>query len=287
MRVGLELLQLAGAGARTIFVVGTGRDVGKTTALRALYAAARDLSQRIGLASIGREERPKRRLWLRPQTCFVTARAALGRTPAVEILKLSRLPSPAGPLLYARALSSAFYELVGPPAASGVREMIEEMHAYCDLVIVDGAVDRIAALAGSCGAIVAACGAAAAKTQQEAVADIAGLVGRLRVAAYDPCAPALHVDGALTAEHVASLIAQSESRQIVVRDPTQIVLSGRAATQALERLKLRCRRPLSVIAVTVASIAVHRSFEPRAFADAVAAASGLPTFDVYAGTRAA
>jgi hypothetical protein len=44
---------------------------------------------------------------------------------------------------------------------------------------------------------------------------------------------------------------------------------------------------LRVIATTVASIGPNRAFEPRAFAAAVAAATGLPAFDVYAGTRAA
>jgi hypothetical protein len=64
-------------------------------------------------------------------------------------------------------------------------------------------------------------------------------------------------------------------------------LSGRAATNAFVRLRIRCLRPLHVSAVTVASIGRERSFEPRAFARAVAAATGLPTFDVYAGERAA
>jgi len=39
--------------------------------------------------------------------------------------------------------------------------------------------------------------------------------------------------------------------------------------------------------VTAASIGRDRYFEPAAFARAVALATGLPTFDVYAGARAA
>jgi hypothetical protein len=42
-----------------------------------------------------------------------------------------------------------------------------------------------------------------------------------------------------------------------------------------------------VVATTIASIGPERTFEPVHFADAVAAATLLPTFDVYRGARAA
>jgi hypothetical protein len=284
MRVGIELLDLARAtGAGSIFVVGTGRNVGKTTVVRAVYAAAWQSGLRTGLASLN----PRHRLWIEPQTLFVTARGALGRTPAVEILELSRVQSPAGALLFARAASAALYELVGPPTASGVRAVTERLAACAEIVIVDGAVDRVAALAGSNGAIVVTGGAASAATIQEAVAEIAALVARLRIPRVDETAPAIELEGALTATRAASLIAAEETRQIVVRDPTQVALSGRAGTTALARLKVRCRRPLRVIATAIASIAAEHSFDPRAFANAVADATGLPAFDVYAGVRAA
>ena len=137
------------------------------------------------------------------------------------------------------------------------------------------------------GAIVVCCGAAAAKTMQEVVDEIASLVERLRTPPYDADEPALHLEGALTAASAAGLIAARESRQVVVRDPTQIALDGKAGSRALAQLRVRCRRPLRIIAATIASLAPDRSFEPRAFADAVAHATGLPTFDVYASAQAA
>lgn len=288
MRVGLELLELARVvQARAIFIVGIGRDVGKTTTLRAIYGAACDAGLRIGLASCGSAASRKPRLWLQPQTLFATARSSLPRSPAAKIVGLSHLRSPEGALVYARAAANGWFEIAGPPTASGVREVVDELSSSSEIVIVDGAVDRVAALAGSSGAIVVAGGAAAANTMQEAVDEIAALVGRLRVAQVDPGEPALYVDGALTTAQAAALIAARDSRQIVVQDPTQIALSGKAASRALSRLRIRCRRPLHVVAATIASIAEQRTFEPRAFAQAVAAATGLPTFDVYASARAA
>jgi hypothetical protein len=295
MRVGSQLLELAQAErVRSIFVVGTGRDVGKTTTLRAIYDAACDARISTGLASIGRDgetsgERDaaaKPRLWLRPGTIFVTARGSLPRTPAAQILALSRLQSAAGPLLYARVAAGGYYELVGPPTASGIREIVADLSSRCEMTIVDGAVDRIAALAGSAAAVVVAGGAAAAATMQEAVDEIAALVARLCVPAADASQPVVELDGALTAAAAARFIAERESRQIVVRDPTQIALSGRAASQALAALRIRCRRPLRVLAVSVASIAGQRTFEPAAFARAVAASTGCAVFDVYAARAA-
>jgi len=288
MRVGSALFELAGgAGARSIFVVGIGRDVGKTTALRAIYDAACDAGAAVGLASCGIAASRKPRLWLKPQTVFVTARDALPRTPAVEIVRLSPLRTAGSALLYARVAAGGFYELAGPPTASGVREVVDDLSRMSDVVLIDGAVDRVAALAGTDGAIVVACGAAAAKTMPEAVDELVSLVTRLGVPRYDPVEPAIHLEGALTASSAAVFLASSETRQIVVRDPTQIALPGRAGSRALARLRVRCLRPLRVIAATIASAAPERSFEPRAFARAIADATGLPTFDVYASARAA
>ncbi len=295
MRVGTELLALVrSAGARTVFVVGTGRNVGKTTSLRAIYESACRQGLQVALASLGRDgespeniARGKPRLWLRPGTVFVTARAVLPSSPAAEILGASRLRSAGGSIVYARAVTAGFYELAGPPTASGVREVIDTLLVQSELALIDGAIDRVAALAGSDGGVIVAAGAGAAATPSDAVTDVAALVARLQIPAVDPAVPSIDVPGALTAADAVAFIARGERRQIVVGDPTQFVLSGRSASEALAALKVRCRRPLRVIAATVSSSGGERSFEPAQFARAVADATQLPTFDVYRGTRAA
>ncbi len=284
MRVGLRLLELARARrARAIFVVGTGKNVGKTTALLAIYEAACRSGLRVGLASIG----PKPRLWLQANTVFVTARALLPPSPAVEVLEISQLESSSGSLLYARTAHGGHYDLAGPSSASGLRAAVEAIAARSDIVLIDGAIDRIATLASTDGAIVVACGAAAAKTESEAVCDVATLTARLRIPAFDPNGGVLELEGALTATMAADFIAVGEDRQIVVGDSTQIVMSGRSLAEALARLRIRCRRALEVIATTVCAVAPERSFDPEAFLAAVAGATKLPSFDVFAGKEAA
>jgi hypothetical protein len=263
--------------------------------MRAVYEAALAAGLRPALTSIGRDgeaidagdAQPKPRLRLQPGTVLATASGVLPRSPASHVLGLSRLQTAAGPLLYVRVAHAAFYELVGPPTAGGIREAVDALREWSDVTLVDGAIDRVAALAGGDDAVIVACGAAAAGTIGEAVDGAAALVQRLRVQKYDPHAPFVRVDGALTASRTAELIAARESRQVVVRDPTQIALAGKAAAHAFARLDVRCERPLHVVAVTVASIGREHSFEPSAFAHAVAGATGLPTFDVYAGARVA
>lgn len=296
MQVGKALFELAcDIGARSIFVVGTGKNVGKTVAMRAIYEAAAGAGVTVGLSSIGRDgeavdagdAQPKPRLFLRPGTAIATARDVLPSSPASEILAVSDLATAAGRLIFARVRDRAFYELVGPPTASGVREIVDRLLEFAGLTIVDGAIDRVAALAGGDDAVVVSCGASAAGTIAEAADGIAALVQRLAVPALDPSRPFVRVEGALTPTKSAALIAARETRQVVVRDPTQIALTGKAAAHALTALAVRCERPLRVIAATVASIGRDRSFEPRAFVRAVADATKLPTFDVYAGVRAA
>lgn len=283
------------SGLPSLFVVGTGKNVGKTVALRAIYRACADSDIACALTSIGRDGEAfdiadaaaKPRLWLEPPSIIATARNVLPRSPASELLALTSHHSAAGALVYARVRCGAHYELVGPPNASAVRAVVHDLLQLAPRVLVDGAFDRIAALAGGDDAIVVSCGAAAAPTLREAVDDVRALVVRLRTPRFGGEDDFLPIDGALTPAIAARLIREREGRTIVVRDSTQIALGGKAALHAFERLTIRCERPLRVIAVTVASAGRDRTFEPREFARAVANATGVPTFDVYAAERAA
>jgi hypothetical protein len=293
MRVGDELLDLARAGGkRSLFVVGTGKNVGKTVAMRAIAEAASRRGLTPGLTSTGRDGEAidvadalaKPRLFLSPGAIVATARNLVPPHPASEILEFTDWPSAAGPVLFARVKRCGYYELAGPPTASRVRDCVNRFFEFgCDQAVVDGALDRVAALAGGDDAIVVSAGAAAARTMEEAVAEIRALTIRLQIRAVDPAKAARRMEGALTASLAAQLAAARETRQIVVRDPTQIAVSGKAMIGIAERLDIRCERPLHVVAATIASIGRDRYFEPRAFANAVAQATGLPTFDVYAG----
>jgi hypothetical protein len=294
-RVGESILRLwSESGARSLFVVGTGKNVGKTVTMRAIYRACIEGTVTCALASIGRDGEavdlgdaaPKPRLWLEPSTVIATAREVLPSSPASELLALTPYHTAIGALVYARVRSGAHYELIGPPSASALRAVVGDLLAFAQNALIDGSVDRIAALAGGDDAIVVSCGAGAAATIGQAVDAVRALVVRLRTPRFEG-GDVRAIDGALTPAIVAQLIRERETRAIVVRDPTQIALNGKAALHAFEQLTIRCQRPLRVIAATVASIGGAQVFDPRALARDVARATGLPTFDVYAAERAA
>jgi hypothetical protein len=293
---GRGILDLALARAsRRLFVVGTAKNVGKTVTTGAIYAAALAAGLRIAVLSTGRDGESfdavdgiaKPRLFVRPGTVVATAAGALSAGPAAEVLDVLALETAAGPVTIARMRQAAYVELIGPPTAAGVARTLAHLDELSDLILVDGAIDRVAALAGSSAAVVIATGAATAGTPEAAIDAARILAARLRLPTVDPAAPSLRIQGALTASKAAPLIEARERRQVVIGDPTQFALAGRAADAALQHLDVRCERPLHPVAATVASIGRGRSFEPRSFARGVALGTGLPTFDVYAGERTA
>jgi Domain of unknown function (DUF1611_C) P-loop domain len=297
VKVGHALLELARAGgARSVFVVGTGKNVGKTVAMRSIAAAASERGLAVGMTSTGRDGEAvdvldavtKPRLLLRPGTVLATARNLLPMHPASEILDITDWRTAAGVVTLARVRRAGYYELAGPSTASGIRSCVKRLAAlHCEQIIVDGALDRVAALAGGGDAVIVSVGATGYATMEDAVNDARSLCARLRIPVYDEQRPLLRIQGALTSTIASQLAKDGETRQIVVRDATQIPAGGKALLGLLETLDLRCERPIKVVAATVASIGGERYFEPRSFAREVATATGLPTFDVYAEAMAA
>ena len=292
MNVGDALLDLARAGGRTsLFVVGTGKNAGKTIAMRAIATAAARRGMTAGLTSAGRDGEmfdavdaaAKPRLFLDAGTIVATARGLLSARLEYELLEETGWQTAAGPVVFARVRKPAFYELAGPPKASELRRCVRRLHEFgCEQVIVDGAIDRVAALAGGDDAVVISVGADAGATIDEAATTARALVERLCLPAYDPSQPHEKIEGALTSADARALVS-GEQRQVVVRDPTRIVMAPKEFLQLAERVQLRCEQPLHVVAVTIASMGRERDFEPGAFREAVARETGLPVFDVYAG----
>jgi len=292
MNVAHELLERARAiGATSLAVVGTAKNAGKSVVVAALVAECERTHVPVALASIGRDGEatdavdgePKPRFYVRPGTLVATAAALVPRTPALEIVRVTSERSALGAIVLARLRAPGYVEIAGPPRASAMRRIVAELAATRAFVVVDGAVDRIAALRDGDDAIVVAAGAAGAATLAGAVEAAAALVARLRLRAAGDATDAVRFAGALTARAAADHARRyGRTRALVVRDPTHVVFGGRALLDALARIDLRCENRLRVIACTVAPFGRERTFEPRAFARAVAERTGLPTYDVFA-----
>ncbi len=296
MNVARALLARAHAiGAPTLAVVGTSKNAGKSVVVAALARECERVGAAYGLASIGRDGEatdaldaaPKPRFFVRPGAFVATAASLVPRTPALEILRVTNERSALGSIVLARVRTPGFVEIAGPPRASALRRIVGELALHAPLVIIDGAVDRIAALRGGDDAIVVAVGAAGAPTLARAVDDVAGLVARLRLPGACDATDAVRVAGALSARMAADHAhAYGRARPLVVADPTHVAFGGRTLLALLARIDLRCERTLRPIACTVAPLAPQRAFEPRAFARAVAERTGLPVYDVFAASVA-
>jgi len=289
--VGEALLARArAAGCASIAVIGTSKNAGKSVVVGELCEALRRARVSFGLCSIGRDgeaidavdRAPKPRFYLRSGAVIATAASLLPRSPAVEILGQTGESSALGPIVLAAVRAPGYFEISGPPLADALRRVAGLLSAHAPFVLIDGAVDRIAALRDGSEAIVLAVGAAGAPTIGRAVDDIAALAGRLRIPIADPEREAIRIPGALGAEAAAAFARAGERRQIVVRDGTRLTFGGRTFLELSAQLDVRCERRLRPVACTVAPSGGGRFFEPLTFLQAVAERTGLPAYDVYA-----
>ncbi len=294
MNVAAALLaQAREIGMSSLAVVGTSKNAGKSVVVAALAEELAREGTPFGLASLGRdgesidalEGTPKPRFWLRVGATFATAAVLVPRSPAAEIVAVTRERCALGPIVIAASRAPGYVEIAGPPGAAALRRIVAALRKRCRFVLIDGAVDRIAALRGGQDAIVVAVGAATASTPARAADECAALVGKLRVPSSDAAHDAVAIDGALTATEAAAFVRAGERRQIVVNDPTQIAFSGRTFLELAKRLDLRCREPLHPIACSVAPQGPERAFEPCTFSREVAQRTQLPVYDVYANLR--
>jgi hypothetical protein len=291
------LYALATAAARSVVVVGTAKNAGKTTTFNALRAVAARRGVSVAVTSIGRDgepsdaldAQPKPRVRLAPGTIVALPAGLVPRSPALAILGWGA-ESALGTTIFARVVLPTTCEIAGPPTAGAMRATIERL---CRLgtgpVFVDGAIDRVAALAGGDDAVIVATGAASGATLARVAAVAADTVARLTLPGRDPLrerARVIVVAGALDARDAEELLADAFDATVVVEDPTRIAVRGALFAKLRAAVDLRCERPLRVVACTTSPVGRDSALAPRALVDAVARATGLPTFDVVADLAA-
>lgn len=183
---------------RSAIVVGTAKNVGKTTTVNALLQVAARRGTRIGLTSIGRDgeafdavdDAPKPRVFVEAGTLVAAGRALLPHARGIEVLE-QRAESALGPIVFYRASVPQHVEISGAPTASAMRSVIERLSALgTERVIIDGAIDRIAVVATGDDAVIVATGMALAADVDRVVAETLRFIeriGRQRVIACTTC----------------------------------------------------------------------------------------------------
>ena len=288
---------LATAASRSVVVVGTAKNAGKTTTFNALRVIAGRHGVAIAVTSIGRDGEPsdaldsaaKPRVRLAPGTIVALPAGLVPRSPALAIIGAGA-ESALGATVFARVVLPTTCEIAGPPTAGAMRATIERLCALATgPVFVDGAIDRVAALAGGDDAVIVATGAASGSTLARVAAVAADTIARLMLPGRDPArerARVIVVAGALDARDAEALLADARDATVVVEDPTRIAIRGALFGKLRAAVDLRCERPLRVVACTTSPVGRDAALAPRALVEAVARATGLPTFDVVADLAA-
>jgi len=153
----------------SIGFAGTAKNTGKTTAALAVLEQAQRAGLRLGLTSIGYDGEeidhitglPKPRYFAPAGTLVTTARDVLTSGSAVlqpiETLDTSTL---FGPVILAEVAQPGSLVLVGPNHKAGLHSALQRLNAQgVDLVLVDGALNRLAPMA-ICDGLVLSTGAA-------------------------------------------------------------------------------------------------------------------------------
>jgi len=152
-------LDLAGvvtaSGVRSVALVGTAKNVGKTVTMNYL---AHELSARgksVGLVSSGRDGETTDSFTGEPKPSVVppegswvaTAEGVLGESGGLlQIADVSERLGLLGRLVLGRVVESSPLELVGPQSARELSAVVAKLRSLgADIVLVDGALDRVAA----------------------------------------------------------------------------------------------------------------------------------------------
>lgn len=209
---------------RTISIVGMAKNAGKTTALNFLIEEAMDEGIRLGVTSIGRDgesqdlvtgtDKPK--IYLDQDTIVTVPTQLYEMADAgMEILKKTRYSTPMGDLLICRVADSGYVQIAGPPAAMDTKRVCGELFDYgCDLILIDGAIDRKAiASPETSDAIILSTGAVLSRNMKKVVEETAHIVGLYGLEELPPSAARTLIEENLPDEKIL-LIAGEEAKAL-------------------------------------------------------------------------
>lgn len=137
----------------SVSIVGMAKNVGKTVTFNYLVSQAARQGLSLGLTSVGRDgERrdevfhtPKPRIVAPAGSLLATAQGTLKNSEAeIEIVKGTGFFTSMGEIIIGRARETGYVELAGPTLLQQHRKLIEYLISLgADLVVVDGALDRV------------------------------------------------------------------------------------------------------------------------------------------------
>lgn len=240
----------------TLAIVGTAKNVGKTTTMNGLISGFEAQGIRLGLTSVGRDgedldmvtDRPKPRITPPPGTLVATAQLSAKRSTArLKEVRPTPFRTAIGPVSIYEVQTVGTVEVAGPVSVSDTRRLVEMLRELgAKQIIVDGAIDRRASASSEVAeGVILATGLALSEDPEEVVTQTIAHVAWLRL----PTAPFAVPDaaGALLRTETfvpwpgKSLLEQgAELARWLPEETVALVLPG-AFTEAMARALLTLR----------------------------------------------
>lgn len=146
-------------------IAGTAKNTGKTTTTNAILDQAHKANLRVGLTSIGYDgedidhvtDLPKPRVFLEAGNLVAIAEGCLkGTKAAVTVLEVTEIRTPLGKIIIGQVEVSGRVVVAGPNKAKDLRVILERLQVHgADLILVDGALNRLAPMVVTDGLILA------------------------------------------------------------------------------------------------------------------------------------
>lgn len=172
---------------KAVGIAGTAKNTGKTTALAALLAEAEHRRVVLGLTSIGYDGElrdnitglPKPRIHCRAGIYVAVAERCLqAGTCRIEVLEKTAVQTPLGGVIIGKVTEPGLLVVAGPNKTRELRLIISRLEIQgCELVLVDGAFNRISPMAAVNGLILST--GASRSTHSDNLALEAGMLDRL------------------------------------------------------------------------------------------------------------
>jgi hypothetical protein len=172
---------------KTLSIVGMAKNAGKTTALNFLIEEAMDEGIVLGITSTGRDgetqdlvtgtEKP--RVYLDQGTLVSVPSQLFGLADAgLEILRRTKYSTAIGELLICKVQDAGYVQIAGPVINAETKKLCQDMFGLgCDLVMIDGAIDRkTIASPETSDAIILATGAVLSRSMKKVVEETAHVV---------------------------------------------------------------------------------------------------------------
>lgn len=284
----MSLMDLIYPKYKTISIVGTSKNAGKTVTMNQIIAEAAEREITLGLISTGRDgerrdvltntEKPP--VFAAKGSIITTVENSLdnvaeGERAGIELLEVTDYNTPMGKVVLGKVVEPGYVEISGPHSSATIKQMCDMMQqAGAELVLIDGSLDRRASAAPyvSDGTVIAA-GASLSRSMETVIQKtkhIASLYslpkadeGILDVAVQaveERKTLVIDEDGACTvAGTMTSLSSGSDIAERLTDNARYVVLSGSANFDTLRDIVLSKGSKVQIVVKDATRIFLNES----------------------------